>query len=196
MTNAIHGTPARTVHHATCPWWLGPLLASPIRRLFESPERLLRPLVTPGMRVVEPGCGMGYFTIPLARLVGPEGRVVAVDLQPKMVAGLLRRARRANVVERIDARTCESSDLAIGDVAGTADLAVVIHMLHEVPDQQALLAQLFAALRPGGRLLILEPAGHVTPEALARSLETAVGVGFKKTEEKVPGRELSAVLEK
>ena len=49
------------------------------------------------MTVLEPGPGMGFFTLELARIVGPEGRVVAVDVQPKMVEGLQKRARRAGL---------------------------------------------------------------------------------------------------
>jgi len=70
-----------------CPWWLGYLLASPIRRLLHNPTRILTPFVRPGMTVLEPGPGMGYFTLELARLVGTSGRVVAVDVQPKMIGG-------------------------------------------------------------------------------------------------------------
>jgi len=69
--------------HTVCPWWLGYVLASPLRRLFLDPVKLLSPYVQAGMTVLEPGPGMGFFTLELARLVGPAGRVVAVDIQPK-----------------------------------------------------------------------------------------------------------------
>ena len=82
-----------------CPWWLGSLLASPVRRWMQGdPVEILKPFVREGMTVLEPGPGMGFFTIPLARLVGASGRVVAVDLQPKMIAGLKRRAAKAYLV--------------------------------------------------------------------------------------------------
>jgi ubiquinone/menaquinone biosynthesis C-methylase UbiE len=186
------GSASASAH--VCPWWLGPVLASPLRRLFESPDRLLRPFVEPGMTILEPGCGMGFFTIPLARLAGPGGKVVALDLQPRMIEGLLRRARRAGVLDRIQASTCDGNVLAVGD--GSADLAVAIHMLHEVPDQAGLLRQLHAALRPGGLLLVLEPKGHVTPAELAATIARACAAGFRDTGRVVAGRRLSAVLEK
>jgi predicted methyltransferase len=69
--------------HRVCPWWLGYFLVSPIRRwMQDDPEKLLRAYVRPGMHVFEPGLGMGFFTMPLARLVGDSGQVVAVELQP------------------------------------------------------------------------------------------------------------------
>ena len=55
-----------------CPWWVGYLLANPLRRIFENPDKLLAPFVCNGMTVIDYGCGMGFFTIPLARLVGPK----------------------------------------------------------------------------------------------------------------------------
>jgi ubiquinone/menaquinone biosynthesis C-methylase UbiE len=164
--------------------------------LIESPERLLAPLVRPGMTVVEPGCGMGFFTLPLAQLVGPTGKVVSMDLQPRMIDGLRRRARRARLLDRIHASVCAEDDLGLAAFAGTADLAVAIYMLHEIPDVSRLLAQLYAALRPSGLLLVLEPKGHVSPEALARTLALAAAAGFADTGRKPGGRGLGAVLEK
>ena len=64
--------------HHVCPWWLGYLLASPIRRLWYDPREILRPHVREGMTVLEPGPGMGFFTLELLRLTSPSGRVVVV----------------------------------------------------------------------------------------------------------------------
>lgn len=80
-----------------CPWWIGYFLASPIRRISFDPRKILAPFVSEGMTVLEPGPGMGFFTLELARAVGPKGRVVAVDVQAKMLAALERRARRAGL---------------------------------------------------------------------------------------------------
>ena len=85
-----------------CPHWVGYLLINPLRKLFENPNKILGPFVQEGMIVLEPGCGMGYFTLPLARMVGPKGRIVAVDIQPKMLSGLRRRAQKAGLLSRIE----------------------------------------------------------------------------------------------
>jgi len=74
--------------HGVCPWWIGYLLASPLRRLQCDPAALLAPYVREGVAVLEPGPGMGFFTLELARRVGPTGRVIAVDIQPRMIDGL------------------------------------------------------------------------------------------------------------
>lgn len=182
--------------HGVCPSWLGYLLVNPLRRLLEPPERLLNPFVRPGMTVVEPGCGMGYFSLPLARMVGPRGRVICVDLQERMIEGLLRRARRAGLAGRIVASTCSADDLGLGSCRGSADVALALHMVHEVPDQRGFLAQIHDTLRPGGLLLVSEPRGHVSPRAFERTLGMAESVGFERTNRPLRGRGHGAVLQK
>jgi ubiquinone/menaquinone biosynthesis C-methylase UbiE len=177
----------------TCPWWLGYLLASPLRCLIENPTARLAPYVREGMFVLEPGPGMGFFTLELARLVGPAGRVVAVDLQEKMLAELRRRARRAGLADRIDARCCTQDDLAIADLAGRFDLVVLFHMLHEVSDQSRFLQAVFAALKAGGGVLIVELRGHVSAGAFQASLALAAGIGFT-IGEPAQGKELRVLL--
>ncbi len=177
----------------TCPWWLGRLIASPVRRLFANPQALLAPHVREGMRVLEPGPGMGFFTLELARLVGIRGKVVAVDLQPQMIAGLPGRAARAGLADRIEARVCAADDLGIGDLAGSFDLAVLIYMLHEVDDQAHFLRAVAAALKPGGGVLVVEPRGHVSREAFQASLDRAATAGLAVAK-RPEGRRLIAVL--
>jgi SAM-dependent methyltransferase len=182
--------------HHVCPWWLGYVLINPLRRLREQPRRIFEGLVRDGMTVVEPGCGMGFFTLELARMVGPGGRVVALDLQPRMIAGLRRRAARAGLADVVDARLVGPDRLGIDDLAGAADVAVALHVVHEVPDQRAFLGELAAALRPGGRLLVIEPAGHVTGEEFAATLAAAAAAGLRRVDAPARGRGLEAVLDK
>ncbi len=148
------------------------------------------------MTVLEPGCGMGYFSLPMARLVGPGGRVICVDLQPRMIEGLRRRARRAGLLDRIETSVCEPGELGLSSWSGRVDLAVAIHTVHEVDDEAAFLAQLAAALRPGGTLLLLEPRGHVGREAFDATLDTARRAGLVERDRPVARRKLAAILTK
>ncbi len=173
---------------AACPYWLGFLLLNPLRRLMEDPRTILAPYVREGMTVLEPGCAMGFFTLELARLVGPNGRVVAVDLQEKMLENLRRRAQKAGLAERIETRLAPDGRLAVADLAGKVDLAVAIHMVHEVTDQAAFFAMVFAALKPGGGLLVREPPLHVGRQDFARSLARAEAAGFRRRPPDPPGR--------
>jgi len=146
------------------------------------------------MTVVEPGSGMGYFSLPIARMLGPTGTLVCADVQERMLAGLQRRAARAGLADRILAVACTDDDLGLARWQERADVAVAIHMLHEVPDRERLLRQLFAVIRPGGLLVILEPKGHVSADDFRRTLDAAHRAGFVASPQPPPRRSLAAVL--
>lgn len=147
--------------HGVCPWWVGYFLASPLRRLFQDSTRLLAPYVGPGMTVLEPGPGMGFFTLELARLVGPAGRVRAVDVEPRMIAGLRRRAERAGLLGRIDARAVSPNSMALNDLEGAVDFVLAFAVVHEMPAPAPFFAEAARAMKPGAALLLAEPSGHV-----------------------------------
>ncbi len=164
--------------HHVCPWWLGYVLAMPLRRLWQDPVKIVGPFVGEGMTVLEPGPGMGFFTIELARRVGPRGKVVAVDVQSRMLGALRRRAKRAGVADRIDTRLVEDEHLGVEDLAGRIDFALAFFMVHEVPDAKGFLTDVQRALAPGGKVLVAEPRGHVTAERFQKLLDTAKAAGF------------------
>jgi ubiquinone/menaquinone biosynthesis C-methylase UbiE len=182
--------------NSVCPWWLGSWLASPLRRLSVNPESLLGPFVSPGMTVLEPGPGMGFFTIPLARMVGENGRIIALDVQQKMLDGLERRARRAGLRHRIELRLVGPDGLRTEDLAGRVDFALAFAMVHEVDDPALLFLQVAAALKRGGRLLFCEPAGHVPSAAFAASLDRARAAGFTVQEAPAVRGSHAALLKK
>ncbi len=179
-----------------CPWWMGYLLASPIRRWFQDPAKILSPYVKPGMTVLEPGPGMGFFTLELARLVGPTGRVLAIDIQPRMLSALRRRARRAGVADRIDARLVQPGSLGLEELPGAADFALAFAMVHEFRDDDRFFRQVAAALRPGGILLLVEPAGHVKDDRFAEELESAARAGLSVVERPSIRQSRAALLRK
>jgi SAM-dependent methyltransferase len=163
-----------------CPWWLGTLLAAPIRRLWQDPQVIVAPYLEAGMTVLEPGPGMGFFTLEMARILGPRGRVVAVDVQPRMLEGLRRRAERAALLDRIDARLCPRDSLGVEDLAGEVDFVLAFAVVHELPDTARFFAEAARALRPGGRLLLAEPRLHVKPRGFAATVAAAQTAGLEK----------------
>jgi ubiquinone/menaquinone biosynthesis C-methylase UbiE len=177
-----------------CPWWLGYLLASPLRRLLQHPEEILRPYVTNGMTVLDVGCGMGFFSLPLATLVGERGKVICVDLQEKMLSSLRRRAVKAGVLGRIETRRAEKNSLNLEDKAGTADFALVFAVAHEVPDQKVFLREIRNVLKENGKLLFSEPKSHVTEREFAATKSTAQTLGFEITDTPAIRRAHAAIL--
>jgi ubiquinone/menaquinone biosynthesis C-methylase UbiE len=132
------------------------------------------------MTVVEPGPGMGFFTLDLARLVGPKGRVVVIDIEPKMLAKLEQRARKAGLAERIERRLPKGESLNVDDLAAKVDFIPAIAVVHELPNRDLFFQEMYRALRPGGKLLLMEPPGHVKRPLWEKTLASAYDAGFVK----------------
>lgn len=181
--------------HRVCPWWLGYFLASPLRRwLGQNPDEILSPYIREGMTVLEPGPGMGFFTIPLARLVGPSGRVIAVDVQPQMIAGLKRRATKANLLDRIDARVTSADTMDVADLEGKVDFTLAFAMVHELPDATRFFGEASRASKPGGQMLLAEPRGHVDEGNFSAELSAAGAAGFSIANRPAIAKSISALL--
>ena len=180
-----------------CPWWIGYLLASPARRwMAGNPENLLEPYVREGMTVLEPGPGTGFFTLPLARLVGPAGRVVAVDIQPMMLSSLQRRARKAGVQQRVETRLAKPESMELDDLKGAVDFVLAFAVVHEMPSAGAFFGEAAAALKPGGLLFFAEPSGHVTQESFQKELHAARQAGMESVSQPAVRRSHAAILRK
>lgn len=179
-----------------CPWWIGYFLASPMRRWMQNPEDLLRPYLWSGMKILEPGPGMGFFTLPTARMIGESGRVIAVDIQSRMLSSLRRRAAKAGVAQRVETRLGKSDSLGIDDLKGAIDLVLAIAVVHEMPSAENFFRETSMALKPGGRLLLVEPAGHVKADLFVRELEFARRFGLVETDRPDVRRCLAAVFAK
>ena len=162
-----------------CPWWLGCLIDNPLRKLIHNPEEIIGPYVKPGMTVMDIGCGMGLFSIAMAKMVCDNGQVVAVDLQHKMLDAMKRRAEKAGVADRIQPHCCKADDLNLNI---EADFALAFTVVHEIPDTKRLLSQIYTCLKPGKRFLIAEPRIHVTASTYQKMLEIATDVGFRQSE--------------
>jgi ubiquinone/menaquinone biosynthesis C-methylase UbiE len=159
-----------------CPWWVGYLLLCPIRRWFQNPEKILSPYITEGMTVLEIGPGMGFFTISAARMVGHSGKVIAVDVQEKMINALAKRSAKAGLRNRVIARLIEPDNMGVSE---PIDLCLLINVVHEVPDPAGLFSQIKAILKPTGKVLLLEPAGwHVSEKQFQDTLALAADAGL------------------
>jgi ubiquinone/menaquinone biosynthesis C-methylase UbiE len=169
--------------HRVCPAWVGYFLLLPLRKLFENPNKILKPLVQEGMTVLEPGCGMGFFTLTLAKLVGATGRVIAVDIQPKMLSALSRRMQKAGLLARVEPRQAEADSLGIGDLAGVVDFAAAIHVVHEMPSAGRFFSETWTALKPGSKILVIEPKWHVGYGQFKETAAVATDAGFSVDEE-------------
>ena len=179
-----------------CPVWVGYILASPLRKLFHRPREILGPYIKEGMTVLDVGCAMGFFSLPLAELVGPDGKVICVDLQEKMIRSLDRRARRAGLDDRIETHVCRKDALGLDHVREEVDLALLVAVVHEVPDPPRLFSEIHNMLKPGGRALVVEPRGRASSKGFEVTVSLAAQNGFEVAQGPEIKRTRAALLSK
>ena len=181
--------------HGVFPWWAGYLLLSPLRKLSMDPDSLLRAYIRPGMTVLDAGCAMGYFSIPMAGMTGPGGRVICVDPQKRMLAALDRRAGKHGVSAVIETRLCTFNSLRLDDLNEKVDVALAFGVLHETGNKKRFAEELGSSIRQGGVLVFGEP--HVVSEKDFREeLGIIEQAGFVVKETFRKGRNTLAVLYK
>ncbi|MCK4806082.1 MAG: class I SAM-dependent methyltransferase [Candidatus Aegiribacteria sp.] len=179
-----------------CPVWVGYLLASPLRKLFDNPRKRLSPYISRGMTVIDVGCAMGFFSLPMAEMVGPDGRVICIDLQEKMVQKLYRKAKKKNLLNSIEARVCRHDSLNVDDLDNAADFVLAAAVVHEVQDAASFLAELYGVIKDGGKLLVVEPGGHVSEKDFRATVNTAVKCGFTLLDSSGTRRRRKALFQK
>lgn len=159
-----------------CPWWLAYTFDNPLRRLIHDPRKILGPYLKEGMTAADLGCGMGYFSVAMAELVGSRGEVISVDVQQKMLDILSKRAMRKGVLSRITTHQCSPDSIGLDR---NVDFALSFWMVHETPDIPVFFGQLLSLLKPGGKYLVAEPGMHVSAGKFKAISAAASSAGFE-----------------
>ena len=162
-----------------CPEWLSPFLDNRIRSWLMSPEKTLAPYVAEGATAADVGCGPGFFVKALARLVGRDGRVLAVDVQQCMLDRVRRKLDGSGLADRVVLHRCGEETLSL---PFPVDFALLVWSLHEMPAPGRVLAQLRGSLNAGGRILVVEPLGHVNRREFEELLALAKTQGMLAVE--------------
>jgi ubiquinone/menaquinone biosynthesis C-methylase UbiE len=158
-----------------CPVGIAGSLDNRIRRWLQDPRKILKPHVVEGMTVLDLGCGPGFFSVAIARMVGRSGRVIAADLQEGMLRKLGRKIEGTELEERIALHKCEENTLGLSE---HVDLIFAFYVVHEVPDQGRLFREMDSILKPDGRVFIAEPPFHVSKTAFEETLGRARAAGL------------------
>ncbi len=165
------------------------------RVIEEQPDKMLDSLeIQPGMVVADVGAGAGYNTLRLAKRVGPQGKVLATDLQPEMLAMLRENVQVAGVAEVVRPILCTQTDPKLPE--GAVDLILMVDVYHEASDPDSALEAWKKALKPGGRIVFVEyraedPTVPIKPEhkmsvAQVRKEVEPHGLVFQESKEFLP----------
>ena len=163
-------------NNRVCPVWMAYTFDNPLRKLIHNPKKMFREYVKEGMSVMDIGCGLGCFSIGLAKMVGKRGKVYSVDLQKGMLERLMKRAEKANVSDIIHIHQCSADKIGIEN---KLDFVLVFWMIHETPDALDFLKQIHTLLNPDGILFLSDPKMHVSKECFDETIAEATKIGFQ-----------------
>ena len=176
-----------------CPWKHVWTFDNVFRGLFHNCKKIFGQYVQSGMTVLDVGCGAGFTSLCLARMVGEKGHIISVDLQQEMLDKLQKRSVKAGFAGRIQIRRCEAGTI---DVDETVDFVNAFWMVHEVPDTREFMKQIYSCLKPGGTLLVAEPKHRVTSKAFNEMVATAKEIGLNVIDEPRIAFSRSAVFQR
>lgn len=159
------------------------------RKLIQNPKKILKDYVREGMTVLDVGCGPGFFSVEIADMVGESGKVIAADLQQGMLDKIKKKIDGSEIENIIELHKCEEYNIGIST---KVDLILAFYMVHEVPDQDRFLKEMYSILKTDGTFLIIEPSFHVSKKAFEETVNRAMAIGFRQV--KRPGMILSRAV--
>ncbi len=169
----------RNGSNRVCPVERAGGLDNRIRRWFQNPRKILRSYIEEGMTVLDFGCGPGFFSVPMAQMVGESGQVIAVDLQEGMLQKLRDKISGTELENRIRLHKCEENKIGLSE---RVDFILLFYMVHEVPDKNIFFQEIGTILKPHGHILLAEPTFHVSKSAFEETVRLTKDLGFTDIE--------------
>jgi ubiquinone/menaquinone biosynthesis C-methylase UbiE len=151
-------------------------LDNSLRRLIQNPGRILQPYIKSGMTVLDLGCGPGFFSVEIAKILKGTGKVIAADLQEGMLEKVHRKISGTPYERDIELHKCESTKIGVTE---KVDFILAFYVVHEVPDQESLFLELKSILKPEGLIYIVEPSFHVSKESFDKMIRKILAAGFE-----------------
>ena len=160
----------------TCPAEAAGMLDNSLRKLIHNPRKILEPYIKTGMTVLDVGCGPGFFSIEIAKMLNGSGKIIAADLQEKMLNKVRKKIKNTNLEQNIELHKCDFEKIGIVE---KVDFVLAFWMVHEVRNQEIFFEELASILKPNGMIFIIEPYIHVSKTAFKRMLDKIKEIGFK-----------------
>jgi ubiquinone/menaquinone biosynthesis C-methylase UbiE len=151
-----------------------------IRKYIHNPYKIVGDYIKEGQTVLDLGCGPGFFSLPMAEMVGEKGRVISVDIQEEMLQMLRDKSECAGFKSRIAPHKARPDKIGLSDMV---DFALAFYMVHEVPDKSSFLREVASHLKPDSKFLIVEPKSHVSKPDFDSTMKVAQSAGLKQVSE-------------
>ncbi|HEY5124512.1 MAG TPA: class I SAM-dependent methyltransferase [Ignavibacteria bacterium] len=159
-----------------CPVELAGGLDNSFRRLLQNPQKILKPYIHEGMTVLDLGCGPGFFSVEIGKMLNDSGKVIAADLQEGMLEKVNKKIKGTVLENRITLHKCQEERVGVTE---NVDFVLVFYMIHEVPNQDNLLRELKSILNPDGKIFIIEPKFHVSKKSFEEMINKIKDIGFE-----------------
>lgn len=159
-----------------CPVEAAGSLDTHFRKWIQNPQKILRNFILENMTVLDVGCGPGFFSVEIAKMLNGTGKVIAADLQQGMLDKVKVKISGTELEQRIDLHRCEADSL---NISQKVDFVLAFYVVHEFPNQINLFNELNFILINGGKLLIVEPKFHVNKDGFDEMNSKLEKVGFE-----------------
>jgi len=179
--------------HHVCPVEKADSLDNRIRRWLQNPRKILGPYIEAGITVLDIGCGPGFFSIDIAKMVGETGRVIAADLQEGMLDKLREKIKGMEVEGRIRLHKCDEDTIGVSE---NVDFVLLFYMVHEIPNKKKFFDEIVNILKPNGQIFIIEPPYHVSKTAFEETIRKAGEAGLTEVERPKVFLSKTAILKK
>jgi len=166
----------KDIKRTICPVEKAGGLDNKLRRILQNPRRILAPYIKPDMTILDLGCGPGFFTVEIARMLDSKGKVIAADLQEGMLNIIKNKIKETELEKIIKLHKCGENGLGITE---KVDFIFAFYVIHEIPNHDNLFNELKSILKPGGKLFIIEPNFHVSKQDFKEMKEKLLKAGFK-----------------
>lgn len=182
-----------TTNTSVCSAKHAPVLDNSFRKKLHNPYKLFGDIIKTGDTVYDLGCGPGTFIVELAEMAGSTGKVIAVDLQEKMLDMAAEKTRQFGIEHTVFLHKCAEDKIGFKE---EADVIIGFFMVHEVPDADAFFKEVSKFLKPGGFFLLAEPLFHVKKSLFENEVKLAEKYGLTKVADKKVFFARGAVLRK
>ena len=162
-----------------CPMERAAGLENSLRKLVQNPKKILKSYINEGMIILDLGCGPGFFTVEMAKMLKHSGKIIAADLQEGMLEKVRQKIKGTALEKRIECHICQTEQIG---VAEKIDFVLAFYMIHEAPNQDKLFSELKSILKPNGKIFVAEPNFHVSKKSFDLMVNKGKSVGLKPIE--------------